>query len=324
MQRTPYNNDAVSNGQWPELAYRDWQPTCETLHLWTQIVGKIRLAQTSWQIHSWHATLYVTARGLTTSPIPYETSAFQIDFDFVEHVLIIRTSSGAARTLPLQAESVAAFHFRLFHALGDLGLHVAISGRPNEVSNPIPFAEDHVHEAYDPEYVRRFHRVLLAADRALKEFKTSFLGKSSPVHFFWGSFDLAVTRFSGRAAPRHPGGIPNLPDEVTREAYSHEVSSAGFWPGGGPTDYAAFYSYAYPAPTGFDAACVRPAEAFYAASAGEFLLPYEAMRTSSAPDAALHEFLQSTYDAAADAGRWDRAALDCARGVPRVPRAATH
>jgi hypothetical protein len=324
MQRTPYNKDVVSNGQWPELAYRDWKPTCETLHLWTQIVGKIRLAQTPWQIHSWHATLYVTARGLTTSPIPYETSAFQIDFDFVEHVLVIRTSSGAARTLPLQAESVAAFHSRLFHALGDLGLHVAISGRPNEVSNPIPFAEDHVHEAYDPEYVRRFHRVLLAADRALKEFKTSFLGKSSPVHFFWGSFDLAVTRFSGRPAPRHPGGIPNLPDDVTREAYSHEVSSAGFWPGGGPTDYAAFYSYAYPAPAGFDAACVRPAEAFYGASAGEFLLPYEAMRTSSDPDAALHEFLQSTYDAAADAGRWDRAALECARGVPRVPRAATH
>ena len=239
----------------------------------------------------------------------------------MEHALVIRTDDGAPRTLPLQAESVAAFHSRLFRALGELGLHVTINGRPNEVPVPIPFEEDHVHAAYDPDYVRRFHRVLLAADRAFKDFKTSFLGKSSPVHFFWGSFDLAVTRFSGRRAPPHPGGIPNLPDDVTREAYSHEVSSAGFWPGGGPTDYAAFYSYAYPAPAGFDAARVRPPEAFYASSIGEFLLPYEAMRTSADPDVALREFLQSTYDAAADAGQWNRAALECPRGVPRAPRA---
>jgi hypothetical protein len=265
--------------------------------------------------------LYVTARGLTTSPIPYGTRSFQIDFDFVEHVLLVRTDDRAARTLPLQAQSVACFHSGLFNALTDLGLHVNINGRPNEVPDPIPFAEDDVHAAYDPDYVQRFHRVLLAADRAFKEFKTSFLGKSSPVHFFWGSFDLAVTRFSGRPAPPHPGGITNLPDDVTREAYSHEVSSAGFWPGGGPTDYAAFYSYAYPMPPGLEVAPVRPADAFYAASAGEFLLPYEAMRTSRDPDSALREFLQSTYDAAADAGRWDRAALECARGVPRLPRA---
>lgn len=321
MERTASNTDLASSETWPALVYRDWRPTCETLHLWTQIVGKIRLAQTPWQTHSWHATLYVTARGLTTSPIPYGARSFQIDFDLVEHALVIRADGGAPRMLPLQAESVARFHSRLFHALDDLGLNVKINGRPNEVPNPIPFVEDDVHAAYDADYVRRFHRVLLAADRALKHFKTSFLGKSSPVHFFWGSFDLAVTRFSGRPAPPHPGGIPNLPDAVTREAYSHEVSSAGFWPGGGPTDYAAFYSYAYPAPPGFGAARVRPAEAFYAASAGEFLLPYEAMRTSADPDAALREFLQSTYDAAADAAGWDRAALECPRGAPRVPRA---
>jgi hypothetical protein len=321
MERTASKPDAASSATWPALVFRDWQPTCETLHLWTQIVGKIRLAQTPWQNHSWHTTLYVTPRGLTTSPIPYGARSFQIDFDFVEHALVIRMDDGAPRTLPLQAESVAAFHSRLFGVLGDLGLHVTINGRPNEVPNPIPFAEDHVHAAYDRDYVWRFHRVLLAADRALKDFKTSFLGKSSPVHFFWGSFDLAVTRFSGRPAPPHPGGVPNLPDDVTREAYSHEVSSAGFWPGGGPTDYAAFYSYAYPAPAGFDAARVRPAQAFYAASAGEFLLPYEAMRTSADPDAALAEFLKSTYDAAADAGQWHRTALECPRGVPRAPRA---
>lgn len=320
MQRPTSHTDATNSDRWPALVYGDWQPTCETLHRWTQIVGKIRLALTPWQIHSWHATLYVTARGLTTSPVPYAARSFQIDFDFVEHALVIRVDDGAARALPLQAESVAAFHSRLFRALSDIGLQVTINGRPNEVADPIPFAEDQVHASYDRDSVRRFHRVLLAADRALKDFKTSFLGKSSPVHFFWGSFDLAVTRFSGRPAPSHPGGIPNLPDEVTREAYSHEVSSAGFWPGGGPTDYAAFYSYAYPTPAGFDAARVRPAEAFYAASAGEFLLPYEAMRTSRDPDASLREFLQSTYDAAADAGKWDRAALECSRGVPRVPR----
>ena len=305
---------------WPPLDYHDWRPTCETLHLWTQIVGKVRLAQTPWQIHSWHATLYVTTRGLTTSPIPYGRRSLQIDFDFVEHALTILTDDHASRTLPLQPQSVAEFHSRLFGALADLDLHIAINGRPNEVANPIPFAEDHTHAAYDPDYARRFHRVLLSVDRAFKNFKTAFLGKVSPVHFFWGSFDLAVTRFSGRPAPPHPGGVPNLPDAITREAYSHEVSSAGFWPGGGPTDYAAFYSYAYPAPPGFDAARIRPTEAFYAGAAGEFLLPYEAVRMSSDPDAALREFLQSTYDAAADSGRWDRATLECPGGLPRVPR----
>ena len=306
---------------WPTLPYRDWQPTCETLHLWTQIVGKIRLVQTPWHIHSWHATLYLTVRGLTTSPIPYGQRLFQIDFDFVDHKLVVSTGDGASRELRLQAEPVAEFHARLFRALAELDLHVTINGRPNEVPNPIPFAEDRVHAAYEPEHVRRFHRVLLSADRVLKEFRTSFLGKVSPVHFFWGSFDLAVTRFSGRRAPLHPGGIPSLPDDITREAYSHEVSSAGFWPGGGLTDYAAFYSYAYPAPPGFDAATVGPADAFFSREAGEFLLPYEAMRTSADPDGALREFLHTTYVAAADAAGWDRAALECPRGRPGVPRA---
>lgn len=321
MQPTPPSGREPLPDAWPALEYRDWRATCETLHLWTQIVGKVRLAQTSWQIHSWHATLYVTARGLTTSPIPYGGRSFQIDFDFVEHALMLRTDAGATRALPLEPQSVAEFHARLFDALAELGLRVRISGRPNEVANPIPFAEDRVHASYDPYYASRFHRVLLSADQALKEFRTSFLGKTSPVHFFWGSFDLAVTRFSGRPAPPHPGGIPNLPDAVTREAYSHEVSSAGFWPGGGPTDYAAFYSYAYPAPPGYETAGVLPRGAFYDRAAGEFLLPYEAMRTSADPAAALREFLESTYAAAADAGGWDRAALECARGVPRVPRA---
>jgi hypothetical protein len=306
---------------WPELDYRRWRATCETLHLWTQIVGKVRVALTPWQIHSWHATLYVTARGLTTSPISYGARSFQIDFDFVEHALTVRTDDGATRTVPLSAQSVAQFHARLFDTLASLDLHVKIHGRPNEIADPIPFAQDHVHAAYDPQYARRFLQVLLAAHRGLNEFKNTFLGKTSPVHFFWGSFDLAVTRFSGRPAPPHSGGIPNLPDAITREAYSHEVSSAGFWPGGGPTDYAAFYSYAYPTPPGFAAARVRPAAAFYDARAGEFLLPYEAVRTSPDPDAALREFLESTYQAAADAGGWDRAALDCPRGSPRIPRA---
>jgi hypothetical protein len=314
------SNPEARADTWPELDYHAWRDTCQTLHLWTQIVGKIRLAQTPWQIHSWHATLYVTARGLMTSPIPYGRRSFEIDFDFVEHSLVVRTNEGETRTLPLEKQSVADFHRRLFDALASLDLHVKIHGRPNEVADPIPFADDRVHDSYDRDYVERFHRVLLAADRALDEHKNSFLGKTSPVHFFWGSFDLAVTRFSGRPAPPHPGGIPNLPDAVTREAYSHEVSSAGFWPGGGPTDYAAFYSYAYPAPPGYAAAAVRPAGAFFHGAAGEFLLPYETMRNSSDPDRALREFLESTYEAAADAGGWDRAALECPRGIPRVPR----
>jgi Family of unknown function (DUF5996) len=302
---------------WPALPYDAWKDTCATLHLWTQIVGKIRLAQTPWVNHSWHVTLYVTPRGLTTSPIPYEGRAFQIDFDFIAHALLIQTSDGAARRLALEPQSVAEFYAALMAGLAEVGINVRIHGRPNEVADPIPFREDRTHATYDADYAQRFWRVLLQADRVFKQFRARFCGKVSPVHFFWGSFDHAVTRFSGRTAPPHPGGIPNLPDAVTREAYSHEVSSAGFWPGGGAIDYPAFYSYAYPAPAGFATTPVLPQAAFFHDQLGEFLLPYDAVRTAPAPDEMLLEFLQTTYEAAANAANWDRAALEYGPGGPR-------
>jgi Family of unknown function (DUF5996) len=305
---------------WPALPYEGWKDTYATLHLWTQIVGKVRLARTPWANHSWHVTLYVTPRGLTTSAIPYEGRTFQIDFDFLDHALLIGASDGGERRLPLVAEPVADFERQLMAALGELGIQVRIHGSPNEVPDPIPFREDREHAAYDPDAAQRFWRVLIQADRVLKQFRTGFLGKVSPVHFFWGSFDLAVTRFSGRKAPLHPGGIPNLPDTVTREAYSHEASSAGFWPGGGAIDYPAFYSYAYPAPEGFAAAPVRPEAAFFHEALGEFILPYDAVRTAQAPDETLLGFLESTYEAAANAAGWDRATLECPQGRVGVLR----
>lgn len=305
---------------WPELPYMAWKDTCATLQLWTQIVGKIRLAQTPWLNHSWHVTLYLTMRGLTTSPIPYGRRLFQMDFDFVEHALHIQTTGGKERRLPLKAQSVAEFHAAVFAALDELEIQVTINGTPNEVADPIPFREDTVHAAYDPDHAQRFWRVLFQADHVFKQFRTGFLGKASPVHFFWGSFDLAVTRFSGRRAPPHPGGVPGLPDDICREAYSHEVSSAGFWPGGGPTDYAAFYSYAYPTPEGFRERPVKPAEAFFHPDAGEFILPYEAVRTAANPERTLLDFLNSTWEAAAQAGAWDKNALECASGQPGKPR----
>jgi hypothetical protein len=305
---------------WPALPYQAWKDTCVTLHLWAQIVGKVRLTLTPWVNHSWHATLYVTARGLTTSPIPYDDGrAFQIDFDFIDHALFVRASDGAERRLPLRAQPVAEFHDALLAALSELEMPVRIHGSPNEVPDPIPFREDREHAAYDHEYAQRLWRVLVQVDRVFKQFRTSFLGKVSPVHLFWGSFDLAVTRFSGRSAPLHPGGLPHLPDAITREAYSHEVSSAGFWPGGGGLD-AAFYSYAYPAPDGFTDARVAPEAAHYDDALGEFLLPYDAVRCSSDPDATLLAFLESTYRSAADLGRWDREALECPPGQPLRPR----
>ena len=305
---------------WPALPYADWKETCQTLQLWTQIVGKVRLARTPWINHSWHVALYVTARGLTTSPIPDESRTFQIDFDFIDHVLWIRTSNGHVRQLMLKPMTVAEFHADVLHALAELGIAVRINIKPNEVADAIPFDEDRVHAAYDRDAANRFWRILSACNEVFSEFRTAFLGKVSPVHFFWGSFDLAVTRFSGRRAPPHPGGIPNLPDDVAREAYSHEVSSAGFWPGGGPIDDAAFYSYAYPAPEGFAAAPVRPAAAFFSQALGEFILPYEAMRTAAEPRRALMEFLQSTYEAAATLAQWDRAGLECDIGRAGVVR----
>jgi len=307
--------------RWPELPYGAWKDTRDTLHLWTQIVGKIRLALTPWLNHSWHVTLYVTARGLTTSPIPWQGSTFQIDFDFIDHVLWVRTSGGHFRQIMLRPISVAEFYSALMAALHDLGIDVHIKMKPSEIVDGIPFDQDTRHASYDADYANRFWRVLASANDVFGVFRTGFLGKSSPVHFFWGSFDLAVTRFSGRTAPRHPGGVPNLPNSVAQEAYSHEVSSAGFWPGGGgPVDYAAFYSYAYPAPDGFASAKVKPPEAFFSKELGEFLLPYDAVRTARDPNAALMDFLQSTYEAAANLGKWDRTALDCAFGSPNRPR----
>jgi hypothetical protein len=307
--------------RWPELPYAAWKDTCATLHLWTQIVGKIRLAQTPWLNHSWHVVLYLTPRGLTTSPIPYRGRSFQIDFDFIDHVLWVRLSDGHFRQLMLAPMPVAEFYSGLFAEMAELGLEIRMDTMPCEIADAIPFDQDRTHSAYDREYATRFWRALLSAHEVLAHFRTGFVGKASPVHFFWGSFDLAVTRFSGRPAPRHPGGVPHMPDAVAREAYSHEVSSAGFWPGGGgPVDYPAFYSYAYPAPEGFASAAVRPAQAFFSKELGEFLLAYEVVRTAQDPERTLMEFLQSTYEAAADLGHWDRAALECLLGEPRRPR----
>jgi hypothetical protein len=305
---------------WPELPLAAWRDTCATLHLWTQVVGKIRLARSPWLNHSWHVALYVTARGLTTSPIPDGVRTFQIDFDLLDHVLRITTSDGAIREFTLSGHSVASFYHAVVAALADLDIVIVIDETPNELPDPIRFSQDNQHAAYDPNAVRRFFQILLGADRVFKQFRTGFLGKASPVHFFWGSFDLAVTRFSGRSAPRHPGGVPHLSDDVACEAYSHEVSSAGFWPGSGAFDFPAFYSYAYPEPPGFRTARVRPASAFFSESLGEFILPYDAMRVVAKPDDMLLEFLQTTYEAAANAARWDRAALECALGQAGVVR----
>jgi Family of unknown function (DUF5996) len=301
--------------RWPELPYAAWKDTRDTLHLWTQVVGKVRLALTPWLNHSWHVALYVTARGLTTSPIPWGGGSCQIDFDFIDHVLWVRTSSGQFRQIMLRPTSVAEFYEDVTIALRELSIDVHITTIPSEIADCIPFEQDTVHAAYVAEYANRFWRVLLSTSEVFAHFRTGFLGKTSPVHFFWGSFDLAVTRFSGRPAPRHPGGVPHLPNAVAQEAYSHEVSSAGFWPGGGgPIDYAAFYSYAYPAPEGFGAAKVNPTQAFFSKELGEFLMPYDVVRAARDPDGALMEFLQSTYDAAADLAKWDRKTLECGLG----------
>ena len=278
--------------------------------MWTQIVGKIRLVQSSWVNHSWHVTLYVTARGLTTTPIPYGTRTFQIDFDFIDHQLAVYSSDGGVRTIPLRPQSVAAFYGQLMRELSQLDLHLKIKTRPNEVAEVIAFEQDEQHASYDRDYANRFWRVLVQTDRIFKRFRARFIGKCSPVHFFWGAPDLAVTRFSGRPAPEHPGGVPHLPDVVAREAYSHEVSSCGFWPGGGAVPYPAFYSYAYPEPRGFREALVKPEAACYNAELREFVLPYDAVRESASPDDSLLEFLQTTYEAAADLGGWDRKALE--------------
>jgi hypothetical protein len=306
---------------WPALPFAEWQATAETLHMWTQIVGKIRLALTPWVNHSWHVTLYLTSRGLTTSPIPHGLHTFELRFDFISHELRMVKSDGARRVVPLKPQSVAEFYRAVTGALDELHLPVKIDLTPNELPDPIPFDRDEEHRSYDPEYANRFWRVLLQADRVFKNFRSRFCGKCSPVHFFWGSFDLAVTRFSGRPAPQHPGGIPHLPDAVTREAYAQEVSSLGFWPGNAANPTPVFYSYAYPEPAGFADAAVRPNEASYTTTLHEFVLPYDAVRTAPSPDDAIMAFAESTYDAASSLGKWDRAALDEAALKPprRLP-----
>ncbi|HZJ53651.1 MAG TPA: DUF5996 family protein [Myxococcaceae bacterium] len=306
---------------WPELPFAPWRDTCAALHLYAQVLGKYRLAHTPWQNHSWHATLYVTARGLTTSAVPDGPGAVDLGLDLLDQAVVGRASDGRSASFPLGPGTVADFHRRTLELVRFLGGTPELDPHPNEIPGAIPFPDDHAARPYDAGAVSRFFQVLVQVDRIFKEFRTAFLGKASPVHLFWGSFDLAVTRFSGRTAPRHPGGVPGLPDPVTREAYSHEVSSAGFWPGGGGVEDAAFYSYAYPAPEGFAQAKVRPAQAFFHPKLGEFLLPYEVVRGTRDPGAALMEFLHSTYEAAAELGRWDRGALECPPGRPRRPRA---
>jgi hypothetical protein len=304
-----------SEALWPELSYPRWRDTAATLQLWTQIIGKVRLALTPWVNHSWQVPLYVTARGLATSPIPVQNEIFEIEFDFIGHQLLTRTSTGLQRTFALEPQTVAEFYERVETMLGGLGITVDIHQMPNELPDPIPFSKDRTHRSYDAAAAHAFWRVLIQGDRILKRFRTSFIGKASPVHFFWGSFDLAATRFSGRTAPPHPGGVPGLPDTVAREAYSHEVSSAGFWPGNDNYPQAAFYSYAYPEPQGYRLRSVT-ADARYETALGEFVLPYDVVRKSSDAETLLLDFFTSTYEAAAETGNWDRAALECAPGVP--------
>jgi Family of unknown function (DUF5996) len=299
---------------WPELAYGKWRETALTLQLWTQIVGKVRLALTPWLNHSWQVPLYVTSRGLGTLAIPAGREILEMEFDFIAHRLNVRTSLGGERVLMLAAQPVSAFYRQLMSQLHELGIAISIYEMPNEVADPIPFSTDDRHSSYDAAAVHAFWRALIQADRIFKQFRTGFLGKASPVHFFWGSFDLAVTRFSGRRAPAHPGGVPGLPDAVTREAYSHEVSSAGFWPGNDAFPKAAFYSYAYPEPTGFRDRAVTSG-AYFDGKIGAFILPYEAVRSAADPDELVLDFLSKTYEAAADTARWDRSNLECRPGV---------
>lgn len=302
--------DASANPVWPTLPLAQWRDTCDTLHMWTQIVGKTRLAFAPMQNHWWQVPLYVSSRGLTTSAMPCGARHLALEFDFIGHQLSIRCSDGGEQRLDLEPMTVAAFYERYLQALHALDLHPKLMGRPVELESAIPFAEDRMHAAYDAEAVQRFWQLLRQSDRVMQRFRGRFLGKQSPVHFFWGSFDSAATRFSGRAAPRHPGGVPNCPDYVMVEAYSHECSSCGFWPGSGAIDEPAYYAYAYPEPAGYAEQAVRPAAARYDRQLSEFILPYAAVRGAADPDATLLEFLQSTYEAAADCGHWDRASLE--------------
>jgi hypothetical protein len=295
---------------WPALPLAAWRDTYATLHMWTQIVGKTRLALAPMENHWWQVPLYVTSSGLTTSPMPSRGVTISVDFDFLDHRLHIGTSEGTTRTVPLVRQSVADFYAAYMEALRALGQAVRIWPVPVEVERAIPFADDREHASYDADAARRWWRILVQADRVMKRFRGAFLGKSSPVHFWWGAFDLAVTRFSGRAAPRYPGHVPNCADYVMVEAYSHECSSCGFWPGGTGLAEPAFYAYMYPEPDGYKDRSPGVAAAYYHPDLHEFVLPYEAVRTAAQPDEVVLAFLQSTYEAGADLGRWDRTALE--------------
>lgn len=297
--------DTTNSEIWPALPLKEWKDTYATLHMWTQIVGKVRLKLSPPINHWWQVPLYLSARGLTTSTIPYSNRAFQIDFDFIDHRLLINTSDNRTSALALAPRSVADFYREVMARLRELEIEVAITAKPDEVADPIPFVEDYEHSSYDPEYANRFWRILTQTYRVFEVFRSRFIGKCSPVHFFWGSFDLAVTRFSGRPAPERGGA-----DRITREAYSHEVISHGFWPGGGPVQGAAFYSYTAPAPEGLNKAAIRPAEAFYSDDVSEFLLMYDDMRLARTPDVSLMDFLQTTYEAGANLAKWDRPSLE--------------
>jgi hypothetical protein len=308
------------NERWPDIPYQRWRDTGAALQLYAQVVGKYRLARTPWVNHSWHAVFYPSARGLTTGLVPDGGGGIEVSFDLIDHQVIGASTDGRTAYFALGPMSVAAFHSRFLDLVRALGGTAEVHGRPNEIPDPIPFTEDLGERPYDKEAVARFFRAFVLVSLVLQKFRTAYLGKVSPVHLFWGGFDLAVTRFSGRHAPLHPGGIPALPDEITREAYSHEVSSAGFWPGGGGVDFPAFYSYAYPSPAGYADAKVSPKEAYFDKALGEYLLPYDAVRLASDPEAALIAFLESTYRAAADLGAWDTGSLECITGEPRRPR----
>ena len=310
----------MHDADWPALPYSEWRDTAATLQLWTQVVGKIRLALTPWLNHGWQVTLYVTARGLGTGPMPIGREILELEFDFIDHRLRARTSRGEEQGFPLTPQTVAEFYAQVLDLLARLGVSVKINEMPSEVADPIRFSEDRVHASYDPAAAHRFWRVLLRVNHVFALFRSGFLGKASPIHLFWGSFDLAVTRFSGKRAPVHPGGVPGLPDDVTREAYSHEVSSAGFWPGSDAYPHPAFYSYAYPEPAGFRDRPVT-AGAHFDTTLGEYILAYDTVRSAADPDALLLDFLATTYAAAANSGGWDRASLECALGVPARPRA---
>ena len=308
MPPTDSNTPTRPNDVWPALPQAAWSDTCATLQLWMQIVGKIRLELTPAINHSWNVTLYPTVRGLTTAPMPHGTRMLQIDFDFLDHALLLQTSDGNRRTILLKPMTVAAFYQQVMAALNELHTPARIWPMPVEIAQPIPFEQDHTHKAYDPEYAHRFWHILLQTTRVFAVFRARFTGKVSPIHLFWGALDLACTRFSGRPAPEHPS-MAGLPDRVTRDAYSHEVSSCGFWPGA-PGIEPLFYSYAYPEPPGYAQTSIAPAQARFDTTLGEFVLPYEDMRQSADPDSTLLQFLQSTYEAAANSAPWDRAALE--------------